>query len=158
MAQLPRYVPRDPASSYATAQALLAQPDRAEVDMIVPDWLHEGHPLRIRVRGLGLVDQDAIYRAERLAVRTLAEHTPEDTHYPVFAAQTLKRFFVIPRLDEITAMTLVDQGNPAILRALVDLAWGMADRTQADIEVILATLTDPTPESTPPVESPPSRP
>ncbi len=141
MAQLPQFAPSDAVASYATAQELLAQADRAEVDLLIPDWTRQGRPLRIRIRSLGLVDQDAIHRAERLAAAKQRPQDDQDTAYPVFAAQTLKRSIVIPALDELTAMTLVDQANPAILRALVDLAWGISDRTQAEIEVILASLT-----------------
>ncbi len=146
MAQLITFAPPT-VTTYGTIHDALGQADRAEVDVLIPDWQRaDGTPLKWRIRSLSLVDQDAIHRAERLAIHRRNTVLPDDTDYPVFAAETIRRCMVVPSLDDISAKTLIMQSNPAIMRQLVDLVWGLSDKTMAEIEVLLVTLTTAPPD------------
>lgn len=153
MPQFPQLT-QDSALAYAQLTDLIAQPDRPEVDLVIPDWTHDGQPLKLRVQGLSLVDQDMVYRAERLVIHKRGTSLPDDTDYPTFAAETLQRMILVPRLDALAARALVATRNPWLIRQLVDLGWGLADKTLSEIEAILATLTQPPPPDAPPTEPP----
>ena len=129
MAQLISFAPPT-VTTYGTIHDALGQADRAEVDVLIPDWQRaDGTPLKWRIRSLSLVDQDAIHRAERLAIHRRSTVLPD-----------------VPSLDDISAKTLIMQSNPAIMRQLVDLVWGLSDKTMAEIEVLLVTLTTAPPD------------
>ena len=103
MAQLITFAPPT-VTTYGTIHDALGQADRAEVDVLIPDWQRaDGTPLKWRIRSLSLVDQDAIHRAERLAIHRRSTVLPDDTDYPVFAAETIRRCMVVPSLDDISA-------------------------------------------------------
>lgn len=139
----------DPQAVYATFQDILALADRPEADIVVPGWTRpDGTPLKWRVRALSLESEDAIHRAERTAAAARAKADGSgldgDTEYPTLACETLRRFLVVPQLT-VQESQAFRQRNPAIVRQLVDLAWGLTELDQEAIHAMVARLTQPAP-------------
>lgn len=107
---------------YASVNDLLEQADLLEQDVEIKRWHRNGRALRVRVKALNLVQQDAIHLA------ALVKHKKTglwEADRSIFCAQTLMEGLRMPSLDLAQAQALVRK-NPVVINSLVDFIWALA--------------------------------
>jgi hypothetical protein len=118
------------ADPYATSADIQAIQDIPEIDVTITRWTASGRPLKLRIRGLDLPDQDAIQQA---ALVKNAKTGLWEQSRVLFCVETLQRIIRVPAIDKGMAQTMLRK-NPLVINALVDLGWSLSAFTDDELE------------------------
>lgn len=128
---------------YLTFEELLAIPDRVEVDVKIPFWRNA----RVRVRALGLEEQEAILRKARVVAAQHAKASGDPAGYgstaqdwQTYILESLREGVIMPALDD-AKVYLLKKRNPRAMEMLVELIWSLSAFSQDNINALVEDLT-----------------
>lgn len=131
------------ADPYASVDDLIAVDDMVQADITVRRWGEK--PLKLRVRGPSLDEQDAIHQAALMKNPKTGEW---EEHRPTFCAETLQRCVIMPQLD-VGQSKMMRKKNPVIINAITDIIWVLPTLGPDDLEKLALDLAPPNTDNAP---------
>ncbi len=117
---------------YASASDLIAQDDLPTATLQIARWHKNGKPLKIRVRGLSLLDQLDIDKIAGVG---------EKRDWPKWYVEILSSGIQVPTLDKEQARAMLRR-NPAVIGELADFIWSLHLLNGKDIDDAVTALAD----------------